>query len=177
MKKIFLYIWGICTLWAFALGFFPFQGVSAVNDYCNQGDLMQQAFCRANQKEVIVDMGNTKYAVGNEVIKGTTEISIDGKLNVEVNQKGSLFIRITRFLLMMTVVLSITMIIVNGIQYILKTGTGEDPKDVVKNIVFIGVGIILALSSVLIINLLRSVGETTLKEIDSYQTSTGDQSL
>ncbi|MDR0369053.1 MAG: hypothetical protein LBH96_00515 [Candidatus Peribacteria bacterium] len=73
--------------------------------------------------------------------------------------------RITKFILMLTIVLSVTMIILNGIQYITKSGNGEDPSKSRTNIIYIVVGIMLALFSVVIVNLLRSVGESTLKEI------------
>ena len=53
------------------------------------------------------------------------------------------------------------MIILNGIQYIIKSGSGEDPSKARTNLILIVAGIILALSSVMIINLLRSVGEGT----------------
>jgi hypothetical protein len=39
---------------------------------------MQQAFCVANRKETIIDLGNTKNAVGTEIIKGSIEIDLFG---------------------------------------------------------------------------------------------------
>jgi hypothetical protein len=60
------------------------------------------------------------------------------------------------------------MIILNGIQYIIKSGSGEDPSKIRMNLYYIAFGIILALLSVVIINLLRSVGESTLKNITAY---------
>ena len=88
-----------------------------------------------------------------------------GKLNADVSSQGSIVVRITRFVLMLTVVLAVTMIIFNGMQYIVKSGSGEDPKKVQMNIVYIIVGIMLALFSVIIINLLRSTGNTLNKEV------------
>jgi hypothetical protein len=60
----------------------------------------------------------------------------------------------------MTIVLSVTMIIFNGMQYIIKSGSGEDPKKAQTNLVYIVVGIIIALSSVVLINLFQSAGKT-----------------
>ena len=57
----------------------------------------------------------------------------------------------------MVIVLSVTMVIFNGLQYIWKSGSGEDPKKAQTNLMYVVVGIILALFSVVIINLLRSV--------------------
>jgi hypothetical protein len=125
---------------------------------------MQQAFCMANRKQTIIDAGNTKTAVGNEFIKGSTNISITGKLKVGISHQDSIIIRITRFLLMLTIVLAVTMIILNGMQYIIKSGSGEDPSKIRSNLIYVVVGIVLALFSVVLINLLRSAGTTLYKE-------------
>jgi hypothetical protein len=71
---------------------------------------------------------------------------------------------------MLTIVLSVTMTIINGIIYITKSGNGEDPSKARWNLLYIAVGILLALFSVVIINLLRSVGgEQTLGQISHHQ--------
>ncbi len=57
----------------------------------------------------------------------------------------------------MTMVLGVTMIIYNGILYIVKASKGENPKDILHNILYVGVGILLALFSVLIIRLVASI--------------------
>jgi hypothetical protein len=47
-KKIFL---------GLGITFLGFLGISfAANDYCNQGDLMQQAFCIANNHSTVLDL-------------------------------------------------------------------------------------------------------------------------
>jgi len=168
MKKISLWWYGkivlglgICFLGFFGIGF-------ATEDTGTQGDLLQQSFFAAKVKENILDLGNTKFAVGNQVVWGNMNVSVGiegGKLNADVSSQGSIVVRITRFVLMLTVVLAVTMIIFNGMQYIVKSGSGEDPKKVQMNIVYIIVGIMLALFSVIIINLLRSTGNTLNKEV------------
>ena len=133
---------------------------------------MQQTFCPANRKETIIDVGHSKNAVGNEVIKGSTkvEIKVSRKgISASFSQDESVLIRITKFILMLTIVLAVTMIILNGIQYIVKSGNGEDPSKSRNNLIFIVVGIILALFSVVIVNLLRSIGESTLNDITLSQ--------
>ncbi|MDR2415114.1 MAG: hypothetical protein LBD75_00395 [Candidatus Peribacteria bacterium] len=134
-------------------------------DYCNHGDLMQQAFCVANRKETIVDLGNTKNAVGNEVIKGSIKINLDFDKETDTLQKNqSIIIRITQFILMLTIVLAVTMTIINGILYITKSGNGEDPIKTRWNLLYIAGGILLALFSVVIVNLLRSaLNEETIE--------------
>ena len=129
---------------------------------------MQQAFCIAKNHDTFIDLGNTKKAVGNRVIKGSISVEIEGNfkdIDVDVSKNASIIVRISQFLLMLTIVLSVTMTIINGIQYIVKSGNGEDPSKTRMNLVYIVVGILVALFSVVIINVFRSVGESTLKEI------------
>jgi type IV secretory pathway VirB2 component (pilin) len=66
---------------------------------------------------------------------------------------------------MLTIVLAVTMVIFNGMQYIIASGSGNDPKKAQSNLIYIVVGIIIALFSVVIVNLLRSTGTTLYKEV------------
>lgn len=91
-------------------------------------------------------------------------------LNTGFNKQPSLIIMVTKFLLRMTVVLAVTMIIYNGIMYVIKTSKGENPKDILNNILYVGVGILLALFSVIIIRFVSSIGTSSLNEI-TYLTS------
>jgi hypothetical protein len=68
---------------------------------------------------------------------------------------------------MLTIVLAVTMVIYNGFLYITMTGSGEDPKKAQTNLMYIVIGIIIALFSVVIINLLRSAGTTLYKQASS----------
>lgn len=65
----------------------------------------------------------------------------------------------------MTVVLSITMIIYNGIMYLIKASKGENPKEIITNLVYIIGGVLLALMSVMIIRLVSSIGTSSLHGI------------
>ena len=47
----------------------------------------------------------------------------------------------------------------------LKTSKGEHPKDIVTNIIYILAGVLLALSSVIIIRLASSIGMSSLTDI------------
>lgn len=91
-------------------------------------------------------------------------------LNTGFNKQPSLIIMVTKFLLRMTVVLAVTMIIYNGIMYVIKASKGENPKDILNNILYVGVGILLALFSVIIIRFVSSIGTSSLNEI-TYLTS------
>jgi hypothetical protein len=59
-KKLILGL-GFCLL---GLG-----ATQAANDYCEQGDLLQQAYCMANRNDTVLDFGNTKTAVGGKFFK------------------------------------------------------------------------------------------------------------
>ncbi|MDO4713216.1 MAG: hypothetical protein Q4B28_00715 [bacterium] len=65
----------------------------------------------------------------------------------------------------MTVVLAITMIIYNGIMYLVKASKGENPKEIISNLMYILGGVLLALMSVMIIRLVASIGTSSLNSI------------
>ena len=66
---------------------------------------------------------------------------------------------------MLTVALSVTMILYNGMMYIIQTWQGKEAKDLTKNITLIVVWILVWLFSVVIITLLQSVPTTLNKEL------------
>jgi hypothetical protein len=49
------------------------------------------------------------------------------------------------------------MVIYNGVMYVVKASKGENPKDIYSNILYIVFGILLGLSSVIIIRLVSSI--------------------
>lgn len=67
----------------------------------------------------------------------------------------------------MTVVLAVTMIIYNGLMYLVKASKGENPKEIVNNIIYIIAGVLLALLSVVIIRVVSSIGKSSVGEITS----------
>ena len=95
-----------------------------------------------------------------------------GKLDITTQQQAPLLVRITKFLLRMTIVLSITMILYNGVLWIVESSSGNDVKDAKNNLIYIFVGILLALSSVALINLISSLGISSL-DPNSVVTSSG----
>jgi cytochrome bd-type quinol oxidase subunit 2 len=99
-----------------------------------------------------------------------SDITWSGGDFIALKKNDSLVIRITRFILMLTVVLAVTMVIINGIQYITKSANGEDPSKTRWNLFYLVIGLLLALFSVVIINLFRSIGETTLDGIGDSST-------
>lgn len=83
-------------------------------------------------------------------------------IDVGVAQREPLLVRFTKFLLRLTIVLSVTMIIYTGIRYILAAGDEEGMKSARQNLVYIILGILLALMSYGIIILIESIGFSTL---------------
>ena len=71
-----------------------------------------------------------------------------------------IIVLITKFLLILTITLSVTMILYNGMVYIIQTWQWKDAKSLTKNIVYIIVWILVALFSVVIITLIQSVPST-----------------
>ena len=153
-----------------SLIFSTFLTITAISwtSYATKGsnayDLLQQAFDPAIQQNVVVgwdSIGTDVESVGNYVLNGGSTLNLKKWLT----KRQSLIIEVTRFILRMSIVLAITMLIYNGIQYMLKTSKGEHPKDIVTNIIYILAGVLLALSSVIIIRLASSIGMSSLTDI------------
>lgn len=153
-----------------SLIFSTFLTITAISwtSYATEGsnayDLLQQAFDPAIQQNVVVgwdSIGTDVESVGNYVLNGGSTLNLKEWLT----KRQSLIIEVTRFILRMSIVLAITMLIYNGIQYMLKTSKGEHPKDIVTNIIYILAGVLLALSSVIIIRLASSIGMSSLTDI------------
>lgn len=80
-----------------------------------------------------------------------------------VTTQAPLIVRIAKRMLRLTIVLSITMVIYNGIMYIVESAKGGDVKDATKNLWLIVWWILVALLSLGIINLISSITISTLK--------------
>lgn len=135
-------------------------------------DFLQQAFSPALQSDQVVwrDMiWTTKYSVWHYVLEGGSTFNVWKWVSWSNpwGEKYSLIVQITKFLVRMTLVLAITMIIYNGILFVVKSTKGEMSKETLQKLAYICVGVLLALSSVVIIRLANSVGTTTLKFEDS----------
>lgn len=161
-------------------------------------DLMEQAFVPAMSYDTVVKLWNTKDAVWNTILRESMTVEmwesvfkkacfVNNQIQngvtedvcvemwwerrndvINVSAKAPLIVRITKFLLRMTIVLSITMIIFNSIKYMIEVMNWKDWKsaEAKKNLVFVAGWIILALMSVSIINLVVSVPKSSLKTSD-----------
>lgn len=76
--------------------------------------------------------------------------------------EAPLIVRIAKFLLRITMVLAVTMVLFNGIMWIIESAKGGEVKDAKKNIILIVVGILIALISLGIINLVSSLTVSSL---------------
>lgn len=176
---------------------FTISGIFLLNSTFGQ-DLMEQAFKPAMDYETIINIGNTKNAVWNTALRETSSIELwdsvfkkscfinnqiqngiwESKCTemwwerrtdiINVAKKEPLIVRITKFLLRMTIVLSITMIIFNAVKYMIEVLWGKDWKsaEAKKNLVLIAGWIILSLMSVSIINLIVSIPKSSVKTSD-----------
>lgn len=86
-------------------------------------------------------------------------------VSVEVWKKAPMVVKVTRLLLILVIALSVTMILYNGIMYIVQTWQWKEWKSLMKNIALIVVGILISLFSVLIIRLIQSIPYTLDEEL------------
>lgn len=159
-------------------------------------DLMEQAFSTARSYDTIINLWNTKDAVWNEVLRESVTVWVNDNLwqwcflnwqyipadetqcaelwwdwNVQamnIWSKAPLLVRITKFLLRMTIVLSVTMIIFTSVKYLIEVLSGKDWKSAAakKDIMRVAGGVIIALMSVWIINLIVSIPKSSIKTSD-----------
>lgn len=165
-------------------------------------DLMEQAFHTARSYDAIIDLGTTKDAVWNEVLRESVTVWMNDNLwqgcfvngqyiavdetqcaelwgdrdiqAIDVSSKAPLLVRITKFLLRMTIVLSITMIIYSSVKYMVEVLNWKDWKSAAakKDIARIAGWVIIALMSVGIINLIVSIPKssiTTSDDLSSFE--------
>lgn len=121
-----------------------------------QADLLDTAFQPSKNLDQVVNIGNSKNAVWNEVFRGSTEVKI-GKDGITTQQRDPLLVRITKTLLRITIGLSIPMIIFAGVKTIMTAINGGDYKDHLKDVITILAWLVLALSAIGIIYLIQSL--------------------
>lgn len=95
---------------------------------------------------------------------------LGGDYNTQIlKAEAPLIVRITKFLLRITMVLAVTMVIFNGVMWIIESAKWGDVKNAQKNIILIVVGILIALLSLSIVNLISSV---TISSLDGWNNTT-----
>lgn len=123
-------------------------------------DFLEQSFQQSKQYDTVVDVGNTKNAVGNEIVRWGMTINIGG--GPLIGQQDPLLVRIIKWMLRIMAILGVSMGIFVGIQYILAQGDEKKEKDARDNLIKIAVGIILALSAIALVNLVQSITRSSI---------------
>ncbi len=182
-KHIFIHTLTLC----FAIGGLFLWSITNA-----QNDLMEEAFGSAKSYDTILDLGNTKESVGNNILRESASVEMNENLGnwcfinwqfvnvdengclerggdwdvtmMDVTTQAPLIVRITKFLLRMTIVLSITMVIFNAIVYMIEVLSGKDRKsaEAKNNLAWVVGGVVIALMSVGIINLVVSIPKSSL---------------
>ncbi len=150
IKSYIIYLIGIFLVTSI---FFRWTSYSA-------DDLLKQLIEPAQQTDTVINLGENVKTVWNSIIGWSTEISIDW-----IGNNWSLIVRITRFILILTIALAVTMILYNWFLYIVQSWKWEDWKKHITNVMRIIVWILIALFSVIIINLIQSIPKTLDEEL------------
>lgn len=144
--------------------------IFAIPSQTHWADLLEQAFQNSIANQQVINIGNTKEAVGNTIFRGGTTINIgNGKF---LTTQAPWIVRITQFLLRMTIILSVTFTIYQWVRYILSWASLADEGDAREKLINIVRWIVIALSSVMMIFLVQSL---TISSITSDPKPLRDQ--
>ena len=186
------------TLIVYILSFFFSISGFFLLDNAFWTDLMEQVFNPAMSHDYIINIWKNKKTVWDTILREKTVIEVWGApfqpacfinnvkqegLNeqtciqmgwqrkteiINVHSKAPLIVRITKFLLRMTIVLSISMIIFNSVKYMVEVLWWKDRKSAEskKNLIYVVSWIMLALLSVSVINLIISIPKSSIKTSD-----------
>lgn len=129
-----------------------------------QNDLLDEAFQPSKNLEHVINIGNNKNAVGNEVFRWSTnvDISLWGWKIIKTSEQAPLLVRITQTLLRLTIALSIPVLIRIGLKLIKNGMSGWDIKEWLKEVSWVLLWLMLALSAVGIIYLIQSIATQSL---------------
>jgi hypothetical protein len=134
-----------------------------------QNDILDTAFQQSKNLDQVINIGNNKNAVGNEIFRGSTNINgVELNANdplaskVHTSEKAPLLVRITQTLLRLTIALSIPALIWIGIKVIKSWLEGGNVKEAMKEISWVLIWLALALSAVGIIYLIQSITTQSL---------------
>ena len=139
-------------------------------------DILWQVVQPSNQHGTILHVWENVKTVWNNVLNDGTEIWI-WKDQVTWKNTSSIIVKIIKILLILTITLSITMILYNGMRYIIEVWNGKDGKSLLKNVAFIVIWILVAIFSVTILNLIRSVPNTLQQELQQETNNKTDNNV
>lgn len=142
----------------------------------NAGDLLWQIMKPSYDHDTIITIWENVDTVWNAIIKWPTKVNTTTH-GTNWSKNNSIIVQITKILLSLVIALSITMILYNGMKYIIQTWQWSDSKWSTKNIIYIVVGILIALFSVVIITIIQSVPKTLDEELKSDNINETDNSI
>ncbi|HRX63547.1 MAG TPA: hypothetical protein P5060_00355 [Candidatus Absconditabacterales bacterium] len=181
------------NIWIYGLSFLFLSISLFLLNFVSADDLMEKAFKPAMSYDAVINLGSNKNAVGNEILRESMSVGMNENMGqgcfvngqfvaatesqctemggdrdiqaFQINSKPPLIVRITKFLLRMTIILSITMIIFNAVKYMIEILSGKDWKsaEAKNNLIRVAGGIVIALMSVGIINLIVSIPKSSLE--------------
>jgi hypothetical protein len=100
----------------------------------------------------------TRQQTCEQILWGNRDLPNDEILT----SQAPLVVRITKFLLRITIVLSITMVIYSGVMYIVESSKGAEVKETTNNLMYIVGWVLLALMSLSLIQLITSLSVSSL---------------
>lgn len=150
--------------WLLSIFLSPF--FLAWNTVNAQDDLMWQIIQPSYVQGTVLKVWKETTTVWNTVFNKSNELNIWGWSSFFSFSRGdSMVTNVIKILLMLTITLSITMILYNGTKYIIEVWNWKDGKSLMKNVAFIVIWILVAIFSVTILNLMRSVPKTLHDEL------------
>lgn len=149
IKKILL------TVYFFMVTCFPFTAFL-------QNDLLDDAFQPSKNLDHVINIGNNKNAVGNEVFRWSTDLDVSLKDWITTSERAPLLVRITQTLLRLTIALSIPVLIWIWLKLIKNWMSWWDIKESFKEVSGVLMWLALALSAVGIIYLIQSIATQSL---------------
>ncbi len=127
-----------------------------------QNDLLDDAFQPSKNLDHVINIWNNKNAVWNEIFRGSTNIDGVSLNGIQTSENAPLLVRITQTLLRLTIALSIPVLIWIGLKLIKNGMSGWDIKEGLKEVSWVIIWLMLALSAVGIIYLIQSIATQSL---------------
>lgn len=127
-----------------------------------QNDLLDEAFQPSKNLDHVINIWNNKNAVWNEIFRGSTNIDGVSLNGIQTSENAPLLVRITQTLLRLTIALSIPVLIWIGLKLIKNGMSGGDIKEGLKEVSWVIIWLMLALSAVGIIYLIQSIATQSL---------------
>lgn len=170
IKNNFKY-WFMILLWVP----FLFWWVFADKDYFQWEDLLYNVFFPSFNKDTVMDMWRRANLVWHRIFLGWASLELKknheeienarDKYELTATDEPSVIVKVTKFLLSIVIAIAVTMILWNWIKYIIETGNWKESKELIPNLIYIVVWIILALFSVTIITIIQSIWHTLEEEL------------